>query len=154
VGGHELLLLPERVQKAERVDAEADDPHEGERRHRERRAERHADTLARVGRGEHQKWQHQPGGELDSDAYRQCRRGRRRAVPSSACSRAQGQRRRDRCEHQRVVVGSSHRERERHGVEPDKRRGPAGRATESPRRPRDQRDGDERADDGDRLERP
>jgi len=71
VAGHQLLLLANRVEKAERVHAEADHPHHGHSHQRCSCAERHLQPLARAGRREHQEWERQPRGHLDPHTDRQ-----------------------------------------------------------------------------------
>ena len=66
VRGHQLLLLADGAQEAERVRAEADQCERRERRQRERRAHQHGAALAPPPRGQHDERQHHPGGDLDA----------------------------------------------------------------------------------------
>ncbi len=63
---HQLLLLADRAEEAERVHAEADQPHDRDRQQSRARADSHPYPLARTRRGEHQEGKHQPGGDLDA----------------------------------------------------------------------------------------
>jgi hypothetical protein len=122
VDGDELLLLAERTEEAERVAAEADQRDGPQRREADRRGQR--DPHARLGapRGEHEKWQRQPGRQLHADAGHECHR-----AGAQPRARAGGQRERGRQrEHdQRVVVRAADGEHEQHRVQPDERDRPA-----------------------------
>jgi hypothetical protein len=153
---HELLLLADRAQEAERMHAEAE--HADERHHHQRRGrrQRHAQTLARVRRGEHQERQHQTRGDLHADAHRQ---RARRCTCSSACSHgdrppgagAQRQRQGERRQQQRVVVRATDRQHQQHRVQAHERHRPAARVPELPGGACYQRDRGEARDHGERL---
>jgi hypothetical protein len=151
VGRHQLLLLADRAHEAERVRAEAEQPHQRERQQSGAGPERHPRTLASPRWREHEERQHQTCRDLDSDARRQ-----RSCAGAPAWVRARGQRQRrgQRQEQQRVVVRSANRQHEQHRIQPHECRGPTPRVSEPARRARDQRHRGEARGDRDRLERP
>jgi len=155
VRGHHLLLLADGAEEAERVRAEADQPHHRDHQQCRPCPEHHPQSLALAGRGEHQEREHEPRGDLHSHARGQRRGGRSRAAARAGRrARAQRERRGEREQQQRVVVRSAHRQHEQHGVQPDERGRPARRVAETPCRPRDQRHRAEAREDRQRLERP
>jgi hypothetical protein len=154
------------------VHAEAQQRHQRHRQQRRAGAQRHTDALAVARRAEHEERQHQARGELQADARRQRGGGgaRMRASPSSGAgpvgagragservgsgSRGQRERRRKCQRQQRVVVRSPLGQRQHHGVQADECRSPRGGAPETAGGARDQGDGAEAREYGDRLERP
>ncbi len=99
VGGHQLLLLAHRVEEAERVRAEADQPQRGEAPQRQRRRHQHGAPLPPPARGEHHERQHHAGGDLH--AHARDHRDRALAQPAAAGvgSRVRGPRLRLRVRH-------------------------------------------------------
>jgi len=170
VGGHELLLLADRVHEPEPVHAEADHADDRDRRQRQHRVERHLPALAQARGGEHQERERQSRRDLHPHARRQRSDGRTRARPRSLVSAQRSPRRLrrrrralvraqrkgcgEREQEQRVVVGAAHRQHEQHRVQADERRRPARGAARARGRARDQRHGAEAGEDRDRLERP
>ncbi len=151
MGGHQLLLLTDRVQEPERVDAEADDPESGHHEECDRAAHRGVDPFAGPGRGEHQEREQQPGCDLDADARRQ----RAGSGPQArAGAGGQREREREREDHERVVVRAADREDQQDGVQADEGGGEARALAKAPGGPRDERDRAEAGGDGGRLERP
>jgi hypothetical protein len=69
-------------------------------------------------------------------------------------SDAQRERKREQRHHQRVVVCSTYRQHEQHGVQPDEARGPASAAPEALDGPPDQRHRGQTRERGQRLEHP
>jgi processive 1,2-diacylglycerol beta-glucosyltransferase len=151
VDGHELLLLAHRAEEAERVRAEADQPHGRERRQAQPGARGHRQPLARAPGAEHQEGEQEPGGDLDPDTrdQRGSRRAQARTCPGGECQRA-GEREQD----QRVVVRASDGQLEQHRVQADEHRREASRMAEVAGGPGDDRDRAEARGDGERLERP
>ena len=149
--GDELLLLADSVEKAERVRAEADQPDGSEREQAEHGGTRHLTTFAPPRGCEHEERQHQTGGDLDAHADDERSSG---GTKAGAGPRGESQRRREHHHDQRVVVCPANREHEQHGVEPDERGSPAARLPELAGGARDEGDGDEARDDGERLEGP
>jgi len=147
----ELLLLADGVEEAERVHAEAEHADRGDHEQPERGAGGDLGALARAGRGEDQKRQQQPGGDLHADAGRERERSRAEAWAGAG---GQGERGCEREQQQRVVVGTADGEHEQHRVEPDERRGEPGGMTEARGSAHDQGDGGEARGDGDHFERP
>jgi hypothetical protein len=148
---HQLLLLADRAHEAERVRAEAEQPHQRDRQQSSACPERDPRALASPRWREHEERQHQTRGDLDADA------GRQRScagAPARIRSRGQRQCQSQRQQQQRVVVRSADRQHEQHRVQPHKCRGPAPRVSEPTRRPRDQRHRGEAREDRDHLERP
>ncbi|MEA2315041.1 MAG: hypothetical protein QOI03_1733 [Solirubrobacteraceae bacterium] len=146
-----LLLLADRVQETQRVDTEADQSEDRERRQAQCGARRRPCALTCPRSAEHEERQHEPRGDLDADTRDQrCRAGAhaRRAVS------AQRERERQRQQDQRVVVGAADREHEQHRVQAHERRGRSRRAAEARGRPRDQRHGGKARGGGGHLERP
>jgi hypothetical protein len=151
VHGDEPLLLADGVEEAQRVRAEADQPDGAEREQAEHGRGDGAPSLAPGGRREREEGQREPGGDLDADADgERCGRGAKARVGAGGQRQRRGERHHD----QRVVVRAADGEHQQHGVQPDERRGPAGRLAELGRRARDERDGGEAAGDGHGLERP
>ncbi len=131
--------------------AEADQRDDGERRKRRERGKQQADALALLARAQYQVGQHQPGRGLDAHAGGQ--RDRRAAQPRGGAGRER-QRARQRQQHERVVVRAADSQLERHGIEPDERRGPLARTPRPPRRAGDQRSGGGARQRRDGLQRP
>jgi hypothetical protein len=170
VRGHQLLLLAQRVEEAERVAPEPDDRHHREQREREQRARRHLRALAPSRGGEHDERDHQPGGRLHAHAHGQqrgalarAREGARlRTCHMRTCrtrarrsrARHEGERAREHEQHERVVVRAARGELEQHGVEPHERGGGVGRAPHPRRRARCEGDPAEGGRHRDRLQRP
>ena len=122
VGRHQLLLLADRADEAERVRAEADQPEQREQREAQPGGARHAQALARAGpvpavpaRPEDQKWQRQPGGRLDR--HPRDERGGADAK-SRVCAGREQQRGAQRQQQQRVVVRAADGQLEQHRVQP------------------------------------
>jgi hypothetical protein len=151
VYGDQLLLLADRVEEAQRVHAEADQPDSRERRQAPDRACEHPQTLARVRRCEQQERQHQPGRDLDPHARDQRARGGTEAWAGSGGERQRGG---EQQQDQRVVVRTADRQLEQNRVQAHERRRPAPRVTEAAGGPRDHRHGAEARGDGEGLERP
>ena len=149
--GHQLLLLADCVEEAERVHAKAEQADHRDGQQGGGCSERNAHALAPARRGEHQEGQQQAGRHLDSHAGRQRGCGGARAGPDS---RGQRERERHRQQQQRVVVRPAHGQHQQHRVQADERGRPAGGVAETPGRARDQRHRTEARDDGDRLECP
>jgi hypothetical protein len=158
------------------VRAKSHDRHDREQHERAGGARRHPHPLAHPRRCEHHERQRQPGGGLHAHADHEqrrggakigsrarpchagCRGGSGQAVP---CRRARGrdarreqQRAREHQQHERVVVGSPHRQLERDRIQAHKRRRPLPRAPHSLRRARDQRHRAQAGGHRDRLQRP
>jgi hypothetical protein len=132
----QLLLLTHGVHEPQGVGAEADQTHGPEREEAQPRADRHLQTPAWLRVGEREKGQEEPGGDLDPHA--RDHRGRGGAQPRAGADRERqcgGERQQD----QGVVVCAADRQLEQHRVQADERRRPAGRVTEPPCGPRDQR---------------
>jgi hypothetical protein len=151
VGGNQLLLLPDRAEEAERVQAEAGQAKDRDRQQAGAGAHGDPHTLAPHGGREHEERQQQPRADLDADA--RAERGRGSAQPRAG-ARAQEQRDRQHQQHQSVVVRAAHRQHQQHRVQAHEGRRPAGRAPETPGRTRDQRDGTEARGDRQHLEHP
>jgi hypothetical protein len=151
VSRHQLLLLTDRAEKAERVRAEADQPQRCQRQQADRGRGGHLEAFARLRRREHEEGQNQTRRDLDADARHQCDRGRAKA---GARAGAQRERRGEQQQDQRVVVCAADGQLEQHRVQAHERRGPAARMTEPPGGPRDQRDRAEARGDRDGLECP
>jgi hypothetical protein len=133
------------------VRAEADQPDGAEREQAEHGGPRHLPAFAPARRCEHEERQRQAGRDLDADADDECcRRGAKARVGPRRQRQGRGEHHHD----QRVVVRAADRQYEQHGVQPDERRGPAPRVPQLACGARDQRDGGEAGNDGDRLERP
>jgi hypothetical protein len=137
VRGHELLLLAHRVEKPERVHAEADNAHQRDREQAAAGAQGDGRALASLRGCEHQERQQQRSGHLDGDASGQ---RQRRGAQTWAGAGAEKQREREREQYQRVVVSPTDGEREQHRVQPDERGGPARRAPDASCGEGDQRD--------------
>jgi hypothetical protein len=119
----QFLLLAERRDEAERVQAKADcrdreHDHEGDCR----RAGA-AQPLAPLARAEQEERQHEPGGDLDADSRHD---GRHRAARPMG---EQQQCEREQRDHDQVVVGAAERQHEQHGVQAHEGRCPCGRAS-------------------------
>ncbi len=149
--GDELLLLADGAEEAERVAAEADQTDRAEHDEPERGALERSPSIARARRAEQHERQRQPGGHLHADARHERGRGRAKARLRAGRER---QRARQREQDQRVVVRAADGEHEQYGIEPDERRSPAPRLPQAPGGAREQRDGAEARQDGERLERP
>jgi hypothetical protein len=134
---HKLLLLADRVQEPEGMEAEADQPGDGKRKQAQRGARRHLQPLARARGCEHEKRQHQPGGDLDPDAGDQ-RAGAR--AQARARPRRQGEGEGEHQQDQSVVVRPADGEHEQHRVQAHERSRPAAGMAEAAGRARDQRD--------------
>ncbi len=131
--------------------AEADQPDRAEHDEPERGALERSPSIARTRRAEQHERQRQAGGHLNADARHERGRGRAKARLRAGRER---QRARQREQDQRVVVCAAHGEHEQHGIEPDERRRPAPRLPQAPGGAREQRDGTEARQHGERLERP
>jgi hypothetical protein len=70
-----LLLLADRIEEAQRVAAEADEPDRDERREAHGGAARGGEALTRAGRRQQQERKHQPRGDLDANPCDQRGRG-------------------------------------------------------------------------------
>ena len=151
VCGHELLLLADGVEEAERVHAEADQPDDRDGQQTAAGAHGDSDPLAFLRRGEHQERQHQRSCDLDRDPRRD--RDRRGAQTRTGAG-AEEQREREREQHERVVVRPAHGQRQQHRVQADERRRPAGRLAHALGRASDQRYGREAREHGQRLQHP
>jgi hypothetical protein len=151
VDRHELLLLANSVEEAQRVRAEPDHPDGRERREAHERAAGNRHALSRARGREQQERQHQPRGHLDPDAgdERGCGGAEARAGPGGQCQRG-GEHHHD----QGVVVRAADGEHEQHRVQAHERRCPAPRVTQQTGRARDHRHGGEAREYGERLERP
>ncbi len=151
VGGHELLLLADRVEKAEGVRAEAHQRQGSQREQRGRGAQQHLQAFATPGGRKHQEGEHQPGGDLDSDARDHGNGGRAKTrVRAGGQEQRHGEQQQD----QRVVVGAAHREHQQHRVQPHERSRPARGVAGAVGRRRDQGHGAETAGDRHALEDP
>jgi hypothetical protein len=148
---HELLLLTDRVQKAQRVAAEADQPHGRERHQAQSCGCRHCQALARAAGAEHEEGQRQPGRYLDPDTGDQRARG---GAETRANAGGERQRGGEQQEDQRVVVRTSDGQHEQHRVQPHERDRPTRRAAEAAGGPRDQRHRPEARGDRDCLQGP
>jgi hypothetical protein len=148
---HELLLLADRAEEAERVDAEAEHAEHSQRQQAEDRGEGHADPRASGGGAEHEERQHDPRAQLDADTGDE-RGGARTRTGGGA--RAQGQRECQRQQDERVVVRAADGQHEQHRVQPDERRRPGGRAAQARGGARRQRDGTEARGGGERFQEP
>lgn len=152
---HQLLLLADRADEAERMHPEADHPHDCHHEQGGQRAQRHPDPLARARRAEHQERQRETRRQLHAHAGRQRSRCRACMGAGAGCdSRAQHQRGAERQHQQRVVVRATHSEHQQHRVQPHERCRPHRRLAEAPGSTRDQRNRAEAGDNGDRLEGP
>jgi hypothetical protein len=154
VRGHQLLLLADRAEEAERVHAEADQPHDRHRHQSRAGAQRDAHPFAFGRRGKHQEREHQPGRDLDPHA--DAKRGRGRAWMEAHPPRpgTQQQRGSEREHHQRVVVRATHGQHQQHRVQADERGCPARGLAQARGRLRDQRDRTEAGGHRQRLQRP
>jgi hypothetical protein len=151
VGRHQLLLFAHRVEEAQGVRAEADQPQRHEHDQGQAGGRGHLPPFARSWWREQQEGQRQAGGDLDRHARHQRDGGRPKARLRSSGER-QGAR--EQHDDQRVVVRATHRQHEQHGVQAHEGGCPAARVTEPAGRPRDQGDGTEARRHGDGLERP
>jgi hypothetical protein len=133
------------------VAAEADQADRAEHDEPEHGALERSPPIARARRAEQHERQRQAGRDLHADARHE--RGRARAKARRRAGRQrQGARQRE--QDQRVVVRAAHGEHEQHGIEPDEGRRPAPRLSEAPRGHRDEHNGAEAREHGERLERP
>jgi hypothetical protein len=151
VGRHELLLLPDRAQEAERVQAEAEHRQQAQREQAEDRGAAGAQPLAPVPRAEDHERQHERGAQLHPDAGDErghaCARTRGRA-------RRERERARQRRQQERVVVRAADRQHQQHRVESDERRRRRGRTSQARGGARAQGDGAEARARGDAFEEP
>ncbi len=113
--GHDLLLLADRVEEAERVHPEAEHAKRCQREQAEERCEQHPTLLARRATGKHEERQHDASRQLHADSRRERCRGATRTWMSGG---AEHKRAGEREHHQGVVVCATNREHEQHGVEP------------------------------------
>jgi hypothetical protein len=149
--GHELLLLADGAEEAERVAAEADQRDGRDHDDPEHGALERAAPILRTRRAEQHERQRQAGRDLHADpGYERC--GSRAEAWRGACR--EHERGRQREHDQRVVVGAADGEHEQHGIQADECRRPATRLPEPPGGARDERHGAEAAEHGERLERP
>jgi hypothetical protein len=148
---HELLLLTDGSQEAQRVAAEADHRHRPERGDRDGRRSGDAQALARARRREHEEGEREPGGHLHPEP-----RHERAGGGAKARLRARGEReRRGEREHdQRVVVRAAERQLEQHRVQADEGRRPAARAAGAVRGAGDERNRADARRERHRLQRP
>ena len=151
VSCHQLLLLANGAEEAERVRAEADQPDRPERNQAERRAGCDRQPLAPAAGAEQQERQQQRRRDLDAHARHQRGRGGGRARGGSGTERQRG---RQQQQQQGVVVCAGHGQRQQHRVQAHERGREAARVAQAPRGPRNQRDRREAAGHGKRLERP
>jgi hypothetical protein len=151
VGRHQLLLLADRIQKAERVHPEADRPENGQRQQAQACGGGHPQALAHRRCREHEKRQHHAGGHLDPDAGHE----RGGAGPQAGiCAGRESQRERQQRHDQGVVVRAAHGQHQQHRVQADEGGCPARRLAEAPRRSRDQRDRAQARGSGEDLQSP
>jgi hypothetical protein len=148
---HELLLLAERAEKAERMQAEAEHAEQAEREQAGGGGERHAHACARAAGAEHQEWEHDARAQLHPDA-RHKRRGARAGTRRRA--HREGQRAGEREHEQRVVVRPTDGQHQQHRVQPDESGRPRGRAPQARSRACGQRDRAEARGGGEALEEP
>jgi hypothetical protein len=154
---HELLLLAERAEEAERVDAKPKHADEAQREQTDGGGDDHAGPLAhaaprsRAPPAEHEERQHDPGAQLHSDTRDERGRGRARARRGPG---GEGQRAGEREQQQRVVVGAAHGEHQQHGVQSEERGGRRGRSAEAGGGASAQRNGAEAGGGGEALEQP
>jgi len=151
VRGHELLLLAERVEEAERVHAEAEHTERAQREQAEAGRRENPQALPRARRRQHEERQHQSCRQLHADARRESS-----GSGAWAGAHARGDRERDgeREHHERVVVGAADGEHEQHRVEPDERRRPARGVSEALRCAGDEPDRREARGGRETLQRP
>lgn len=149
--GEELLLLADRTQESERMNAEPDDAEREQREQREGSAAGRTAALARAAGAEHEEGQHEPGAELHADAGRDCGRAGAEVGPRR---RSRGQRPRQREHDQRVVVRAAEPHHEQHRIEPDERGGPARGVPEARAGARQQGDRAEARECGERFQQP
>jgi ribonuclease E len=133
------------------MEAEADQPDDGEREQAQRGGRRHLQPLTRARRRQHEKRQHQAGGDLDTDAGDQ--RGGARAK-ARARPRRHGERKGEHQQDQGVVVRPADGEHEQHRVQAHERRRPSAGVAEAARRARDQRDRGQARQPRERLQDP
>jgi hypothetical protein len=151
VGRHKLLLLADRVEKAQRVAAEAEQRQQRQRSQAQQRAHRRPDALARVRSAKHEEGQHEAAGDLDADAGDQRRRARAQMRVGARGEReGDGEHQQD----QRVVVRAAHREHEQDRVESHERGRRRRGMTETPGRACHKRHRPEARRGGDRFEHP
>ncbi len=111
VGGHQLLLLAHRVEEAERVRAEADQPQRGEAGQRQRCRHQHGAPLPPPARGEHHEREYDAGGDLHAHADDHRDRALAQAAAAGAGSRRRGCRLRRRVRHAGATGRASNRRR-------------------------------------------
>jgi hypothetical protein len=150
VGCHQLLLLAQCVEEAERIDAEGRNGEHRQRRQGRQCARAGAQPLAPGGGRQDQEGEHQARRRLDADAGH--RRHRRRAKARLPARQRQGAG--DRDQHQGVVVGASHGQLQQDGVEADEYGRHPRRAAGPLGGPRRQRHRREAGKGGDQLQRP
>ena len=159
LGGHavdrnKLLLLTHRAEESQRMRAEADQAHGGERHQAQPCSCGYAQALARAVRavgGEHEEGQRQPCRDLDSHTRDQgARSGSEARVRAGGERQCGGEQQDD----QRVVVRAADGQHEQHRVQAQERHRPARRVTEPAGRSRSQRDRAEARGDRDSLQGP
>ena len=163
---HQLLLLTDGVEKAERVHAETEHPDECQGEQRRARGKSGAHALARAGRSEDQEREHEARRDLDPHPCRQRPRGRAwtrvhapgaRTDTGTYAGADAGTEKQGGCERQqqqRVVVCPADGQHQEHRVQPNECGCPAWRLPEPLSRAGDQRDRTQARGDGYRLERP
>jgi hypothetical protein len=151
VSRHQLLLFADRVEKAQRVRAEADQPQRHERHEAQAGCGGHLPTFVRPRWSEHEEGQREACGDLDRHPRHQCDGGRSKTWLGTGGER---QRAREQHEDQRVIVRAAHGQHEQHGIQADECGGEAARLTEPAGRPHDESNRAEARHHGERLERP
>ena len=126
MGRHELLLFADRVEEAQSVRAEADQPQGHERHEAQAGCGNHLPPFVRSRWCEHEEGQRQAGGDLDRDARHQRDGCRSKAGVGPRCER---QRAREQQQDQRVIVRAAHGQHEQNRVQADERGGPPARLT-------------------------
>jgi hypothetical protein len=129
---HQLLLLIERIQKAKRMCAEADNSHDSKQHKRPASPSGNACALTPGRRGEHHERQHEPGRGLHADPDHEqggCRAEVRRVHRNGGPPRARGEhagfasRQRQRPgqdqQHERVVMRAAQGKLQQHRIQAD-----------------------------------
>jgi hypothetical protein len=151
VGRHELLLLSDRVEEAERVHAEADHADREQHEQAERGARQRREALPSQRRCEDEERQHEPCGQLDSHTHRERARSGTQARTGPG---AQREREREQRHDERVVVRAADRQHEQNGIQPHEARRPTAAAPEAVHGAPGQGDRGEARERSERLERP
>jgi hypothetical protein len=154
VGCHQLLLLADRRQEAQRVGSEAGDPQGCHRGQSDDGSDQHSGPLPPAGAGEYQERQQQARRELHADASCKRQRGGPRPGCPLGCRGAQRQRQCEEHDQDGVVVRAADGQHQQYGVEPQEGGGEGGGAPEALRGAGGQPDGGEAAEAGQGLEGP